>query len=189
MNEQQNLFNSLITGESKGILEIYKLIYPSVQKYIRSNSGNDEDAEDIFQRALLHITTKYKVSNVEPLSNFEWYLYGICKKMWLKELSYRKKRGSKIEVKEFSNESWAKSMALEILENDRWEVYHRNFNLLSDNCKIVLSLFLKKKKQKDIAKELGYNSESVVRQRVFKCKSKLIKLIQKDTAYKKLKNL
>ena len=80
-------------------------------------------------------------------------------------------------------------MALEILENDRWEVYHRNFNLLSDNCKIVLSLFLKKKKQKDIAKELGYNSESVVRQRVFKCKSKLIKLIQKDTAYKKLKNL
>jgi RNA polymerase sigma factor (sigma-70 family) len=189
MKEQENLFNSLITGNSKGILEIYKLIYPSVQKYIRSNSGNNEDAEDIFQRALLHITTKYKVSNIEPLNNFEWYLYGICKNMWLKELSYRKKRGSKVEVREFSDEPMAKTIALEILENDRWEVYHRNFNLLSDNCKKVMSLYLKKYKQKDIAKELGYNSETVVRQRVFKCKSKLIKLIHKDSVYKKLKNL
>ncbi|MGB1269595.1 MAG: RNA polymerase sigma factor [Flavobacteriaceae bacterium] len=189
MNEQQNLFNSLISGDSKGILEIYELIYPLVRKYIKNNSGSEEDAEDIFQKALMHITTKFKVSNSAPTSNFEWYLYGICKNMWLKELSHRKKRRNNTILKEVSDEKWAKSMAIALLENDRWELYQRNFNLLSDNCKKVLSLFLKKHKQKEIAEELGYNSETVVRQRVFKCKSKLIKLIQKDSSFKNLKDL
>jgi len=189
MTEQKNLFNSLLTGDSKGVLEIYELVYPSVRKYILNNSGRQEDAEDIFQKALLHITTKAKVKNYEPVANFEWYLYGICKNLWLKELSFRKKWSIRAEVKEINDESNAKLMALEILENDRWEVYLRNFNLLSDNCKKVLSLFLKKRKQKEIAEELGYSSDTVVRQRVFKCKSKLIKLIQKDSSYKKLKSL
>jgi len=189
MAEHKNLFNSLITGDSKGILEIYELVYPSVLKYIRNNSGNQEDAEDIFQKALLHVTTKAKVKNYEPVDNFEWYLYGICKNLWLKELSFRKKWATKAEVKEITDESNAKLMALQILENDRREVYLRNFNLLSDNCKKVMSLFLKKRKQKEIAEELGYSSETVVRQRVFKCKSKLIKLIKKDVSYEKLKNL
>jgi len=189
MSEQKNLFNALITGDSKGISEIYELVYPSVRKYIRNNSGNQEDAEDIFQRSLLNITTKAKVKNYEPVVNFEWYLYGICKNLWLKELNFRKKWSAKAEVKEITDESNAKLIALEILENDRREVYLRNFELLSDNCKKVLSLFLKKRKQKEIAEELGYNSETVVRQRVFKCKSKLTKLIQKDPSYKKLKTL
>ena len=51
------------------------------------------------------------------------------------------------------------------------------------------TLFLKKRSHKEIAEELGYNSETVVRQRVFKCKSKLVKVIKKDSSYKKLKNL
>lgn len=189
MTQQKNLFDSLITGDSKGILEIYQLVYPSIMKYIRNNSGNQEDAEDIFQRALLHVTTKSKVKNYQPMENFEWYLYGICKNLWLKELNYRKKWTSKVEIQEVTDESSTKLMALEILEHDRREVYLRNFNLLSDNCKKVLSLFLKKRKQKEIAEELGYNSEAVVRQRVFKCKSKLTKFIQKDASYTKLKNL
>ncbi len=189
MTKQKNLFNALITGDSKGILEIYELVFPSIRKHIRNNSGNQEDAEDIFQRALLHVTTKAKVKNYEPVENFEWYLYGICKNLWLKELSFRKKWSTTAEIKEFTDESYAKLMALEILENDRKEVYLRNFNLLSDNCKKVLSLFLKKRKQKEIAEELGYSSETVVRQRVFKCKSKLTKIIQKDASYKRLKSL
>jgi RNA polymerase sigma factor (sigma-70 family) len=189
MTQQKDLFNLLLKGDSNGILEIYDLVFPSVIKYISNNSGNKQDAEDVFQKALIIVTTKAKVKNYQPFENFEWYLYGISRNLWLKELKLRKKRGQKTEVKEISDENTAKSIALQILENDRREVYLRNFNLLSDNCKKVLSLFLKKRKHKEIAEELGYNSESVVRQRVFKCKNKITKLIQKDPSFNKLKNL
>ena len=42
---------------------------------------------------------------------------------------------------------------------------------------------------KDIAIELDYNDENVVRQRVFKCKKKLIEMITKDSRFKQLKTL
>lgn len=189
MSSKPDLLNSLLNGDSKGILEIYNLVFPSVLKYIVTNSGNQEDAEDIFQKSLMQITAKVKVKNYQPIKNFEWYLFGICKNLWLKELNSRKKWVTKPINEELYSESSTKMNALTILENDRWELYSRNFNLLSDNCKKVLSLFLMKKSHAEIAETLGYNSESVVRQRVFKCKSKLTKLIQMDPSYKKLKNL
>ncbi len=189
MPHKNKLFNLLITGNSDGILEIYDVVFPNVIKYIRSNSGNKEDAEDVFQKALIIITTKAKVKNYEPVEKFEWYLYGICKNLWLKELSKRKKMNYKPVLHEISDEENAKEIALEILESDRRELYLRNFNLLSENCRKILSLFLKRKKHKDIAVELGYNSETVVRQRVFKCKNKLTLMIKSDQSYKKLKNL
>ena len=95
MAQQKNLFNLLLLGDSKGILEIYDLVFPSVLKYITNNSGNKEDAEDLFQRALIIITTKAKVKDIQPIENFEWYLYGVTRNLWLKELSLRKKRGYK----------------------------------------------------------------------------------------------
>ncbi len=189
MSEQKNLFNALLNGDSKGILKIYKLIFPSVRKYISTNSGSLEDAEDIFQKALIQITTKHKVKKLEPITNFTPYLYGVCKNLWLKELRKRKKHNVSSNVFEVSDEVNTKQLAIEILENDRWELYLKNFNLLSDNCKKVLALFFKKTKQKEIAHKFGYASETVVRQRIFKCKSKLIKLIKEDDEYQKLKNL
>lgn len=189
MSNKNDLLNSLLSGDSKGILEIYNSVFPSVSKYISINNGTQEDAEDIFQKSLLLISAKVKVKNYQPIKNFEWYLFGICKNLWLKELKFRKKWVTKPINEELYSESSSKLSALTILDNDRWELYMRNFDFLSDNCKKVLSLFLMKKPYSEIAKTLGYNSESVVRQRVFKCKSKLTKTIQKDPSYKKLKNL
>ena len=189
MSDKKNLFDALLNSDSKGIIEIYDLVFPSVLKYVIKNNGRTEDAEDVFQRALIHITTKIKVKNYQPIENFEWYLFGICKNLWLKDLNSQKKWVTKSNSEELYNEGIAKMTALEILENDRWEVYLRHFNMMSDNCKKILSAFLKKKPYAEITKELGYTSESVVRQRVFKCKSKLTKLIKTDPSYKKLKHL
>jgi hypothetical protein len=50
-------------------------------------------------------------------------------------------------------------------------------------------LFFAKIPYSHIAKEHGYSSETVVRQRVFKCKNKLIELIKKDPRYKSLKDV
>lgn len=187
MSKHKNLFIALLNGDSKGILKIYELVFPLVRNYIVSNNGNLEDAEDIFQKALLFITTKHKTNNLKKPQNIEPYLYVICKNLWLKELRERKKHQANTNVYEVSDENNAKQLAIEILENDRWELYSRSFNLLSENCKKILTLFLKKISRKDIATKLGYSNETVVRQRIFKCKSTLIKFIKKDPDYAKLK--
>ena len=188
MSDPNNLLEALVKGDSRGILKIYDLVFPAVLKFIFQNKGAREDAEDIFQRALMQIAAQVKVKGPENIENFQRYLYGVCKNLWRKELNSRKNWVINPSDQELSSESEVQKDAIAVLENERWELYRRGFDQLSENCRQILTLFLKKKKYKEIAEELGYNSELVVSQRVFKCKDKLSKLIKKDPSFKNLKN-
>ena len=78
---------------------------------------------------------------------------------------------------------------MSILEQKRWELFHEYLEKLSENCKEILKLFFNKVSYKRIIVLMNYNSESVARQRIFKCKGKLIDMVQKDNRYHQLKNL
>lgn len=77
-------------------------------------------------------------------------------------------------------------MAYALLEQERWELFKEKLEKLSDNCIQVLTLFLKKVSYADIVTQLSYSSETVARQRVFKCKAKLIKSVKSDERFKNL---
>jgi hypothetical protein len=80
-------------------------------------------------------------------------------------------------------------MALSILEQKRWEIFNDNLMTISGNCREVLKMFFNKISYQDIVKKLNYSSETVARQRVFKCKKKLSQLVQNDPRFKSLKEL
>ena len=50
-------------------------------------------------------------------------------------------------------------------------------------------MFFAKVPYADMVKTMNYNSETVARQRVFKCKTKLTDIIKKDNRYKSLKEI
>ena len=90
-------------------------------------------------------------------------------------------------IKEQGSEE--RELARSILEQERWEFFQEKLEEISGNCKEILKRFFNKMPYKQIAEELDYNSESVVRQRVFKCKNKLTETIKKDVRFKELKEL
>jgi len=53
----------------------------------------------------------------------------------------------------------------------------------------ILTLFFSNTSYQDIVQKMGYNSETVARQRVFKCKSKLTETVKNDERYRSLKKL
>ena len=60
---------------------------------------------------------------------------------------------------------------------------------MSENCKQVLKMFFAKFSYAKMVKALGYNSEIVARQRVFKCKNKLKELVRRDHRFGELTGL
>jgi len=60
---------------------------------------------------------------------------------------------------------------------------------MSSNCKQVLTMFFAKQSYAEMLEQTDYTSETVVRQRVFKCKKKLAELIKNDKRYNELKGL
>ncbi len=178
---------ALIKGDSKVISKIYKTTFLSVQKFILQNKGNEQDSEDIFQKALLQIVVRYKREKFEITSSFEAYLFTVCKNLWRRELNSYRKRVTNTEVIELKSDYRDNSLAL--VEQKRQELFIEKLNEISDNCRNILTLFFAKTSYADIVENTEYNSESVVRQRVFKCKKKLTDLIKKDVRYNSLKEL
>ena len=141
----------------------------------------------MFQKALMQIMARVQVQSFKIKSTFEGYLFTACKNLWRRELNKQKLRVTNSEVVELKSE--AQDLALSVLEQERWEFFQEKLEQISENCKEILKRFFKKIAYKDIAKELNYNDENVVRQRVFKCKNKLTEMIQTDNRFNQLKEL
>ena len=64
---------------------IYKQFFYKVNNFIRNNSGNDDDASDIFQEAIIVIFRKLK-EDAKALENrpFQMYLFSVCRFLWLR---------------------------------------------------------------------------------------------------------
>ena len=73
-----------------------------------------------------------------------------------------------------------------VLEQQCFEFYLAKFNLLSINCKDILTSYFNGYDYEEIVQEFSYASVNTVRQRVFKCRSKLIELIKGDKEFQKI---
>jgi len=184
MKNNEYFINGILHSDEKIITDIYSIFFPKCLKFVLQNKGQQTDAEDIFQKVLMQISARIRCRELKTItSTFEAYVFTACKNLWRRELN-KKKRVTNVEVKELVSEE--SDMAYALLEQERWELFKEKLEKLSDNCKQVLTLFLKKVSYADIVIQLSYSSETVVRQRVFKCKSKLIKNVKSDERFKNL---
>tara|TARA_R110002051_G_scaffold324414_1_gene421527 strand:+ start:3556 stop:4119 length:564 start_codon:yes stop_codon:yes gene_type:complete len=187
MNENITFLNALMDGNSKKIESIYSDNFLSVKKFILQNKGNLADAEDVFQKALLQIAVRYKKEKFEIKATFGGYLFTVCKNIWRRELNIKKNRVTNNTIIELYSEETESAFA--IIEQKRQELFVEKLNLISDNCKKILTLFFSKTPYSEILQQTDYTSETVIRQRVFKCKKKLTELIKSDKKFISLKEL
>lgn len=187
MGSNEIYLEALVNGDSKLLLQMYNNNFVKVRNFILNNNGGLEDAQDVFQKALLQIAIRYKKEKFVIETNFEAYLFTVCKNLWRRELNKKKIKVTDSAFIEPYSE--ADEFAYMILEQKREELFKEKFLMLSENCRRILELFFSKMTYSQIIEVTEYNSETVARQRVFKCKSKLIDLIKSDVRYKTLKEL
>ncbi len=182
MTESEKYLNALIEQNNKITLEIYKKFYPKIERFVLQNNGKQQDAQDVFHDALLYLILKHKE---KPLSinSFEAYLFTACKNIWRNFLT--KKRVMKDDI--IIPMDRETNLILSILEQQRMDFYQEKFQELSNNCKEILGNYFNGMSYQEIVEEFSYKSINTVRQRVFKCKTKLIKLIKLDCRYNKLR--
>ncbi|WP_299336036.1 sigma-70 family RNA polymerase sigma factor [uncultured Psychroserpens sp.] len=187
MKDPNYYLNGLINNSESIVVEIYKEMFPKVLRFVVNNKGQSLDAEDIFQKALLQLAVRYKKERFTVHSSFEAYFFTVCKNLWRRELNKSKNKVTKYELGELKDDST--DIAMAVLEQKRWELYKECLELISDKCKQVLKLYFNKVSYADIVNKIGYNTETVARQSVFKCKNKLKQLVQADKRFVLLNKL
>ena len=171
-------------GDSEGINAIYHQNFPKVKNFILKNGGSAQDAEDVFQKALLQLAVRYKKEKFTIETSFDYFLFTVCKNLWRREINRSKPRVYYAPTQEPGDETYDQALAL--LEQKRWELFSDCFDQMTGNCRKVLKLYFSKVPYSEIMKKMNYSSETVARQRVFKCKARLKEIIRKDPRYNSL---
>lgn len=185
------LLGQIIDGiknrDNQVLTSIYRELFPVVRYYVINNGGSHDDAKDVFQESIIIAYKQVNQNNFELKSGFDSYLYGISRLVWLKILrnrSIHKRNIDKLEEPEL-NYSLPDHIVEEELE---LRLFRKYFQKLGKECQKVLKLIADGISYDQIAKEMEYKSEKIVRNKKYKCKETLIKMIKSDPEYKNIQD-
>jgi len=158
---------------------VYKEYYPFIKKYILNNSGNKQDAEDIFQETIVMIYRKVEEGQLSLDCSFKTYIYSVCRILWLKELETKNLlRKDNLEPRKM-DELDVKYL-LEDGDLEKKKLIQEHVLRLDENCRRILSLFYDGASIEEITEIIGTKSTLYTKLIKFKCKEKLIESLKKD---------
>jgi len=168
MTDQQ-IIQLLRTNRTDRALGILYKHFPMMRRMILVNGGTKQDAEDIFQEALVIFCRKAKDYDFQLTSQLGTYLYGICYFLWKDE----KRRSQKFMSAEIDHElikADEESIVQLIEEDSQVKQAEKVLNELGERCRELLLLFYNGGiRLKDIARKMGYSSEATAKNQKYKC--------------------
>ena len=166
---------------------VYKEFFPMTRHLIINNSGTDQDAEDVFQDALVIVYKRIVSDELNLNSSYKTFFYSICRNIWLQRLGKLKDR--KHEFADYESITAIPEPTVEeihSIENKKHKLYQLHFLNLSEDCQKVLQLFLRKISLREIANIMGYKTEKYAKTRKYNCKEELKLRIINDPNYLKI---
>jgi RNA polymerase sigma factor (sigma-70 family) len=165
----QDIIALIRTNKSdKALVFLYKH-FAMMQKIIRHNGGNTQDAEDVFQEALIILVRNVKVNDFTLTAKLSTYLFSICRFLWKEEL---RKRKHHISYDFESGLTPLEERELEVVveRENKAKLAEKVLDGLQERCRELLLLFYEGQlKLKDIAVKMGYSSANTAKNQKYKC--------------------
>jgi|SRR5450432_2264254 len=157
---------------------LYITQFDITTRYVNQNSGNDEDAQDIFQELVLVFIELVKKNKFRGESSVSTFLYALTRNIWLNEL--KKRNRAKLRDEKFDKQQPGTDMDVShfIMHREMKTVLMRMVDNLGEPCKkILLAFYFDNLAMKDILLATAYDNEQVVRNKKYKCLKQLEQLI------------
>ena len=184
----QIYIDGLANNDSAIINSIYKKFVPKVIHYIKTNSGNDDQAQDVVQEVLVVLFNQAKESKLNLTCPFDAYFFLLCKRRWLNELKKSSNQGVTINDDYTSiNESEEKMAEQTELFEQKQQLFDAMFLKLGDKCQELLKLSFATKSMEEVAEKLNV-TYGYVRKKKSLCVGQLTDWIQETNSYKNLKS-
>lgn len=184
----QQIQRGILRNDNLVLQFIYKQFFYKVNNFIKNNSGDEDDANDVFQEAIIIIFRKLKEDNtIFETRPFPTYLFTVCRYLWLKQLESKRVEKEKVtDSLPFQSDLYDDSLNELVIKNEKYSLYQKHFKNLSADCQKIMQMFFEKIPLKQIAQIMGYKSEKYAKKRKYKCKELLINRIKQDADYKKI---
>lgn len=149
---------------------LYDNCFPKVATYIKSNSGSEDEAKDLFQDAIAVVYKNLLEGKFRGESAITSYTYAVARNLWLQQIRKRK-------------------IVTTPIENDQLRDEHDdevNANLIRQvlgrmdvECRsLLIGFYFGESSMKELAEQFGLSSTQVARTKKLRCMKKLGEIIR-----------
>ncbi|HTD40110.1 MAG TPA: sigma-70 family RNA polymerase sigma factor [Mucilaginibacter sp.] len=173
MTESQ-IIDELKKGNENYLKYLYSFL-PDVRRFTRQNNGDEEDAKDLLQDAIITFYDNLR-SGKYLQSNLKGYLLTICRNKWLDKLDKLKRQANKIKDIISGQEEAEEDRQFEfrIHRTSLSEYLQEGLNKLGEPCKTLIeaTVYLKLRMEQ-VAQDYGYADAHSARQQKLRCLKRL----------------
>lgn len=185
MHPDQRYINYLQQNDRKGITEIYQRFAGKVTRMICHNNGDESDAADVLQEALVAIYRLSADGKFTLTCPFEAFLITVCKRKWLNALKKKSispvtkslddgftvEQHEETEARQYAEQIERESTVMQVLET------------MGEKCREIIRACMGKQHQEQVAEQLGL-TYAYLRKKKSECMAQLGKLVRAHPLFK-----
>lgn len=180
-NSDEQIIAALRNNDDSVLNVLYKLYFGSINHFIITNSGSEDDAKDIFQEAIIVFYQNIKDQNFELNCKIKTYLYSVSRLMWLKKI----KKATAIVGKITDFEGFIAIDDSEAAQMEEKEMQFGKMSMalseLGEPCKTLIEdFYIKQLSMGQISEKFGYTNADNAKTQKYKCLMRLKKLFFKQ---------
>lgn len=141
-----------------------------VSYYIVQNNGNEQDAEDVFQEAIILFDRNLRLGTYKGQCSLKTYFMAIAKWYWLGQL--RKKKPQQ-EFSVLQYDSMEESVEVQMINQEKKKFLSKALEMLGNRCKNMLELYKLHYSMQEIADHFSFSSSDMAKRETYRCRMKL----------------
>lgn len=166
-----------ILNNSSSILKhLYLAYFPMILQLVINNNGDEDDAKDVYQEAIIVLHGKIKSGDFELSSKLKTFIYSVCRRLWLKKL-HQKSRFSG-DIKDYEDYIPVEQEIEHHQEKDKqFMMMHSALKDLGEPCKTIIEdFYIHNRSMQEICEKFGYTNADNAKTQKYKCLQRLKKL-------------
>lgn len=169
------LLQGIAIGSRLATTQIYRQHYPTVMHWLQSAGGDEADAADVFQEAMVVLFEKARSEDFRLTCRIGTYLFAICKHLWYKRLEQRKRMPNG--GGEDFDAAWEDDIKVHEEREEHYAQLDAALDTLGEPCRSLLRAYYHQdKSMQQIAAEFGYTNPDNAKTQKYKCLMRLKKI-------------
>lgn len=175
------MLQGLAAGRPDATAQVYRQHYPTVLHWIQGSGGDEPDAADIFQEAMVVLFEKSGNPEFRLTCKIGTYLFAISKHLWFKKLERRKKQPIAYMDNGGDEESRDWAYEEDVTSHEEREAHYGQLDAaleqIGEPCRSLLKAFYHQdKSMQQIAADFGYTNPDNAKTQKYKCLTRLKKI-------------
>ena len=175
-SKDEEIIAAIKTGNNNAALNhLYKTALPKIIRFITRNNGDEEEAKDIFQDAVVALFNTVRLGKFNDEGDVTGFLYFVSRNLWINRI---KKKDQHKRIKDTELWTTNETPVTFLIKEEKQVAIEELMNQMGSQCKELLKYTLHDKlNMKEVAEKMGFAGETVAKTTHYRCKQKLAALI------------